>query len=86
MSIKKEVQIKIIDYPKTQTKQVGLDLEAYNIISNFKNQLINKYKGTRNITFSDAIREMLDKIKRQMTLNEYSEKDITQLKGGKKKR
>jgi len=47
----------------TLTKQVGLDLEAYNILTGIKNQLINKYKNTRNVTYSDAIREMLKRIK-----------------------
>lgn len=63
MSKLKEIQTKITDYTKVQTRQVSLDLEAYNILSSFKNQLINKYKGTRNITFSDATREMLRRIK-----------------------
>lgn len=61
--IKKEGQTKITDYIKVKSRQVSLDLEAYNIVSTIKNQLINKYKGTRNITFSDSIREMVKRIK-----------------------
>ena len=58
--MKKEEQT---DSHKVQQKQVGFDLEAYNILSSYKNQLINRYKGTRNVTFSDAIREMNRRIK-----------------------
>jgi len=60
---KKEVQTKLSDYLRVKPHQMSLDGDAYKIISRYKNQLINKYKGTRNITFSDAIREMKKRIK-----------------------
>ncbi len=44
--------------------QVGLDLDAYGILSGVKNQLINKYKNTKSISFSDTIRELRDRSKK----------------------
>jgi len=53
MSEKKEKQTKLYTF---ETKQVGLDIDAYNILSAVKNQLMQKH--LRNFTYSDVVREL----------------------------
>ena len=51
-------QVKEIKENKREliSKQVSLDVEAYNILLKIRTQLINKH--LRNFTFSDAVREL----------------------------
>ena len=53
-------------------KQVGLDADAYGILTAIKNRLLKKYNYTRAVTYSDAVRELKTK---------YFEKQ--DVKGGK---
>ena len=65
-------------------KQVGLKMEAYNILEGMKRQLIKKHK--KYFTFSDAIIEL--KNKRKETNIEFTREEVIQiknkLKGGNK--
>ena len=53
MSEKKEKQTKLYTF---ETKQVGLDIDAYNILSSIKNHLMQKHM--RSFSYSDAVREL----------------------------
>lgn len=73
MKNKEERQSIISEY---ETKQVGLNIEAYNIIDAMKKQLIKKHK--KNFTFSDAIIEL--KNQRKGTNIQFTKEEIIQIK------
>ena len=80
MNKKEEKQIKTSDY---EIKQVGLNVEAYNIILEIKSKLIRINK--KHFTFSDAIIYLKNTTKGSNV--NFSAKEISQikniLKGGK---
>jgi hypothetical protein len=59
-----------------ETKQIGINIEAYNILLAIKNKLIAKHK--KNFTFSDAIIEIKNKV--SISNIQFSNKEIKQIK------
>ena len=53
---KKLIQTSINDYSGYMSKQIGLDLDSYDILLKLKKKLIKKYN--RFISFSDVVREL----------------------------
>jgi len=62
--------------PEYETKQVGLNTEAYSIIREVKNALIKKHK--KHFTFSDAIIAL--KNSRKGSNIEFTKAEVAQIK------
>ena len=58
MSNSKETQVVVEDVGRVKIHQLGIDGDSYDILTSVKNQLINKFKGKKVVTYSDSIREL----------------------------
>lgn len=57
---KKERQTKLNEF-KTESHQIGIDGDAYSIISTEKKRLFKEYKRKRTVTYSDTIRKLKER-------------------------